>query len=60
MSALDMPNERLTPLQQRMTTILKDANWLGLVREKARKEGVPLVIMLERDARYMVEHDQSD
>jgi len=56
-NALDIPNERLTPLQQRIGTILKDPNWLGLVREKARREGVPLVTMLERDARYMLEHE---
>ena len=58
MSALDLPNERLTPLQQRLTTILKDPNWLGMVREKARKEGVPLVTMMERDARYMLDQEQ--
>ncbi len=60
MNALDIPNERLTPLQRHMATILKDPDWLGLVREKARKEGVTLVIMLERDARYMLEHEHAD
>jgi hypothetical protein len=56
-NALDIPNERLTPLQQRIGTILKDPNWLAIIREKARKEGVPLVTMLERDAQYMLEHE---
>ena len=60
MNALDMPNELLTPMQQRLATILKDPNWLGLIREKARKEGVPLVTMMERDARYLLEQEHAD
>lgn len=55
-AALDRPMEQLTPLQHRMATILKDADWMALVRRKAGEQGVPLVTMVERDARYMEEH----
>ncbi len=52
-----MPEEKRTPLQRRMATILSDAGWLSLVRDKARASGVPLAVMVERDARYVMEHD---
>jgi hypothetical protein len=52
----EAPEERRTPLERNMVTILKDPVWLELVRGKAEATGVPLAVMVQRDARYMLDH----
>lgn len=54
----EKPEDQWTALERNMVTILKDPKWLAEVRRKAEAAGVPLALMVQRDARYMLEHAQ--
>jgi hypothetical protein len=53
----EKPEEQRTPLERTMVTILKDSTWMEQVRRKAVEARVPLAIMVQRDARYMLDHE---
>lgn len=52
----EMPETERTPLEKAMMTILKDEQWSARVREKAAANGNSFAMMVERDARYMLDH----
>lgn len=54
----EAPQDQQTPLERNMVTILKDPKWLADVRRKAEADGVPLTVMMGRDARYTLDHGQ--
>jgi hypothetical protein len=54
----EAPKDQQTPLERNMVTILKDPKWLAAVRRKAEADGLPLAVMMGRDARYTLDHGQ--
>jgi hypothetical protein len=54
----EAPQDQQTPLERNMVTILKDPKWLAAARRKAGAAGVPLAVMVQRDARYILDHAQ--